>query len=86
MINFKLIPAADFVILKSAEMYEKVQNKIDNAVLQYITVTPNYANFLKQDTAVWMFIPCNKSGKPLKKPIHFDVSFRFSNQELCISN
>lgn len=31
-----------------------------------------FVNFIKQPLALWMFIPCDKNGKPLDKPFAYE--------------
>ncbi|GAB0155926.1 hypothetical protein CHRYSEOSP005_11880 [Chryseobacterium sp. Alg-005] len=71
MENLELMSMTDFVQMQSEKMYTKVKDRVGEpkyTVLQFITEIPNYANFMKQGNAVWMFIPCDENGKPLEKP------------------
>lgn len=56
----KLIPMTSFVIdYYSHEGY---------ADLQTLQLMKNYANFLKQPLALWMFVPTDSKGELLKEP------------------
>lgn len=71
MENYQLKPMTDFVQEQSEIMYNSAKNKDGNTqgyVMKFISVVPNYANFLKQENAMWMFIPCDDNGTPLPKP------------------
>ncbi|GEN74100.1 hypothetical protein [Chryseobacterium lathyri] len=71
MENLELMPMTDFVLMQSEKMYTKIQDKVGEpkyTVLQFITETPNYAKFLKNENKVWMFVPSDLNGKPLEKP------------------
>lgn len=34
----------------------------------YFKATQNYAKFLKQPLELWMFVPCDETGKPMVEP------------------
>ena len=60
----KLIPMTSFVIdYYSHEGY---------ADLQTLQLMKNYANFLKQPLALWMFVPTDSKGELLKEPEDYD--------------
>ena len=42
----------------------------------------SYANFLKQPPKLGDFIPCDKEGKPLEKPVFYDDYLKGINLEL----
>ncbi|WP_428067375.1 hypothetical protein [Chryseobacterium gambrini] len=89
MKNFELKSMVDFVLARTKVMHEKVAAKVSTAVFEYISEVPNYANFLQQENALWMFVPCDKSGNVLPEPERheernsFDeVDYDFDVQEL----
>lgn len=71
MENFQLISMTDFVQNQSNIMYDVAKKQVGDTagyVYRFITIIPNYANFLKLETAPWMFVPSDESGKPLLVP------------------
>lgn len=65
----KLQSMTDFVLgtLSVLDNYNPLGLNED-IVSRYISIT-NYAKFLKQPLTLGMFIPCDKEGKPLDKPV-----------------
>ncbi|AQX00453.1 hypothetical protein [Elizabethkingia anophelis] len=57
----KLILMTDFVI---------EQSKNEDGFYLCFTRCENYAEFLKQSLALWMFVPCDENNVPLEEPIY----------------
>ena len=77
----RLIPLSEFVKIETSEGNWLKQarisgtDQIDGVLLQSII---NYTDFITQKPELWMFVPCDKDGKPLEKPKE--------PSENCVSN
>lgn len=59
-----LIPMEDFVLIKNT--FDLYQHNADHI--------RNYAQFLKQQPELWMFVPCDEEGRPMKEPKESDYN------------
>jgi hypothetical protein len=68
MENFRLISMTDFVLeQKETSTYECPLHEWLHLESGKLTKIRNYANFLKQPLELWMFVPCDENGKPMKE-------------------
>jgi hypothetical protein len=67
----KLISMTDFVLeqdkLEFVPKGEDYADEWSNFCLQRLDRITAYANFLKQPLELWMFVPCDENGKPMKE-------------------
>lgn len=58
----KLTSMTNFVLEQTELLYENNTSKLIHRIV-------NYAQFLKQPLALWMFVPCDEEGNVLEEPI-----------------
>ncbi|MCT3817804.1 hypothetical protein HZQ56_17850 [Elizabethkingia anophelis] len=69
----KLMPMTDFVInLNEKRMSSNPYNERDYDNY-FICEVVEYAKFLKQSLALWMFVPCDENNVPLKEPESYNM-------------
>ncbi|MBG0514076.1 hypothetical protein [Elizabethkingia meningoseptica] len=64
----KLIPMTDFVINSNEKRMSSNPYNERDYDNDFICEVVEYAKFLKQPLALWMFVPCDENNVPLMKP------------------
>lgn len=77
----ELISMTEYV-LQMSKPYDKETAESETCLAEkFYDRVPLYANFLKRKLELWMFIPCDENGEPLKEPISIYYNPEFGCQK-----
>jgi len=77
----KLISMTDFVI-ENENMVKQTESEMSKDLFKLA----QYANFLKQQLELWMFVPCDENGDVLEEPGQNNIKYDIYYGQDCLFN